>query len=150
RRRLLHQVPTRRGREGGRPRALHGTIAGLRRPQYDLGPPIMRRRWYARRELEAVLLVVVAGLVAFGVNAALRLAVDTVPEASDIPPPPSPAEPLDAYAPIAARDVFNSAAPVAARTTAAWRLVGIGFQGDDARAAIEDTATHRQTLVRVG
>src|SRR5262245_1196121 len=110
----------------------------------------MLRPWYARRGLELALLVVVAALAAFGVNAALRLATATVP-----PPPPPPSlatvapEPLEAWAPIADRDVFNPPeARRAARTT--LRLVGVGFQAGEARAAVEDVTTHRQDLVRVG
>lgn len=110
----------------------------------------MPRPWYAWRGLELALLVLVASLAAFGVNAALRLAAATVP-----PPPPTPPmaalapEPLEAWAPIADRDVFNPPdARQAARTT--LRLVGVGFQAGDARAAVEDLSTHRQDLVRVG
>jgi general secretion pathway protein C len=103
-----------------------------------------------RRELELALLVVSSALAAYGVNAALRLA------AGDVLPPPSVAiaapaasEPLEAWAPIAARDIFNGARPPAGGD-ATRRLVGVGFQGGDARAAIEDLRTHRQELVGVG
>ena len=111
----------------------------------------MSRPWYARRELELALLVVAIALAVFGVNATVRLAVDTIPPA---PPPramPRAAapEPLAAWEPIAARDLFNgtAAAPAA---DGKRRLVGVGFQGGEARAAIEDTRTHRQELVGVG
>jgi len=111
----------------------------------------MLRPWYARRELELALLVTSTALAAFGVNAALRLAADTLPAAE--PPtadaPPAAIEPLDAWAPIAARDLFNG--PGAERVgDGSRRLVGVGFQGGEARAAIEDVRTHRQDLVRVG
>ena len=113
--------------------------------------PAMSRSWYARRELELALLVVSTALAVFGVNAAVRLAIDTVPSATAVNSLPRPAapEPLDAWAPIAARDVFNGTAP-SAGGDATRRLVGVGFQGGEARAAIEDTRTHRQELVRVG
>jgi len=111
----------------------------------------MRRPWHARRGLELALLVAVAGLAAFGVSAALRTIADTLPA-----PPPArttslpPAEPLDAWAPIAARDIFNGVARGEKRDEAPIRLVGVGFQGGEARAAVEDVATRRQDLVRVG
>jgi type II secretory pathway component PulC len=110
----------------------------------------MRRPWYARRELELALLVVLAALAAVGVNAALRLVADDVPGATPLRVSmPAASEPLAAWAPITARDIFNGAgAATPARST--WRLVGVGFQGGEARAAVEDTRTHRQTLVRAG
>src|SRR5690242_8291853 len=101
----------------------------------------MSRPWYVRRELELALLVVSSALAAYGVNAALRLAADDVP-------PPAPVvhaaaaapEPLDAWAPIAERDIFNGArAPSSGDATR--RLVGVGFQAGEARAAIEDLRT---------
>ena len=104
--------------------------------------------WYARRELELALLVVLAGLAAGGVSAALRLAVDTLPPPAPVVAP-SRIEPLEAYAPIAARDLFNGPTAVHGND-GHLRLVGVGFQGGDARAAVEDASTHRQTLVRVG
>ncbi|HXJ37408.1 MAG TPA: hypothetical protein VMS22_25550 [Candidatus Eisenbacteria bacterium] len=111
----------------------------------------MHRSWHGRRGLELALLLVVAGLAAYGVSAALRAAVDPLP-----PEPPSPAasrapvEPIDAYAPIAARDLFNAQATGTGRGGATIRLVGVGFQAGEARAAVEDLTTHRQDLVRVG
>jgi general secretion pathway protein C len=104
--------------------------------------------WYARRELELALLVVVVALAAIGANAWLELLTDEPPAAGATPPPaPAAAEPLEAWAPIAARDLFNGSGPAA---DAAWRLVGVGFQGGEARAAIENTRTRRQELVRTG
>jgi general secretion pathway protein C len=110
----------------------------------------MSRPWYVRRELELALLVVSSALAAYGVNAALRLAADDVPSAAPIATTaPVASEPLEAWAPIAARDIFNGAqAPATGDATR--RLVGVGFQGGDARAAIEDLRTHRQELVGVG
>ena len=111
----------------------------------------MCRSWYARRELELALLVVFTALAVFGVNAAVRLAIDTVPPATVMNPLPRSAvpEPLEAWAPIAARDIFNGTTP-SSSDDSVQRLVGVGFQGGEARAAIEDTRTHRQELVRVG
>jgi general secretion pathway protein C len=113
----------------------------------------MPRPWYARRELELALLVVVAALAAVGANAALRLATTPLPEAGPLSPAPRPAthEPLEAWAPIAARDIFNGGAPATRNAKdAPLRLVGVGFQGGEARAVIEDTRTRRQELVRAG
>jgi general secretion pathway protein C len=103
-----------------------------------------------RRELELALLVVSSALAAYGVNATLRLAADEGPAAAPVTvAAPAASEPLEAWAPIAARDIFNGAhAPATADATR--RLVGVGFQGGEARAAIEDLRTHRQELVRVG
>jgi general secretion pathway protein C len=111
----------------------------------------MSRPWYARRELELALVAMSTALAVFGVNAAVRLAVDDVPAATPVSALPRTAapEPLDAWAPIAARDLFNGDATPGSRD-AARRLVGVGFQGGEARAAIEDVRTHRQELVGVG
>src|SRR5262245_60600997 len=111
----------------------------------------MSRPWYARRELELALLVVATALAAVGVNAGLRLAASDVPVATAplAPPLPAPGGPLEAWAPIAARDIFNGPRASAPADTSR-RLVGVGFQGGEARAAIEDTRTHHQELVRVG
>jgi general secretion pathway protein C len=111
----------------------------------------MSRPWYVRREPELALLVASAALAAFGVTAALRLVADPLPtpEPAYAAPTPVAIEPLDAWAPIAARDIFNP--PGAERgSDGSRRLVGVGFQGGEARAAIEDARTHRQDLVRVG
>jgi general secretion pathway protein C len=112
----------------------------------------MLHAWRIERGLELALSLVVAGLVALAANATVRLALDDVP-----PPPAAPAaaparhaEPLDAYAVVAARDIFNPARHDAATAAGGLRLVGVGFRGGEARAALEDTATHRQTLVGVG
>ena len=111
----------------------------------------MSRPWYARRELELALLAMTTALAVLGVNAAVRLALDGVPAATPVSALPRAAapEPLDAWAPIAARDLFNGDDAPASRD-AARRLVGVGFQGGEARAAIEDARTHRQELVGVG
>jgi len=111
----------------------------------------MSRPWYARRELELALLAMSTALAVLGVNAAVRLALDDAPAATPVSALPRAAarEPLEAWAPIAARDLFNGdVAPAAG--DAKRRLVGVGFQGGEARAAIEDVRTHRQDLVGVG
>jgi len=61
------------------------------------------------------------------------------------------AEPLDAFQTIATRDVFNGTRDVSpARPRLALRLWGIGMHADRAYAVIEDPATGRQALYRVG
>src|SRR5438445_6677801 len=107
-----------------------------------------------RLALELALLALVAYLAAVGVTTGLGTAVDDVPSA--------PAEaaavasrapaPLADYALIAERDVFNPArgggnGPSGPERLRLW---GVGLQGREARAVIEDTATHRQELYRVG
>jgi general secretion pathway protein C len=110
----------------------------------------MSRPWYVRRELELALLVVSSALAAYGVNAALRLAAADVPPAAPVTvAAPAVSEPLDAWAPIAARDIFNGTRPRTAGETTR-RLVGVGFQAGEARAVVEDLRTHRQELVGVG
>jgi len=110
---------------------------------------------FARRQqlaLELVLVALVAYLAATGVSAALRTAVDDVPPA----PPPTGApssstpRPLADYAVIAARDIFNPSAGADAARHRSLRLWGVGLDGHDSRAVIEDTTTHRQELYRVG
>jgi general secretion pathway protein C len=105
-----------------------------------------------RLAIEAGLLALVAGLAAFGVSAATRLAAE-----APLPPPepvraPAAAgtEPLEAYAAIAARDLFNAEPPARRARGPVLRLWGVGMLGGDARAVIEDAATGRQDLYRVG
>ena len=108
-----------------------------------------------RLAIELALLALVAYLAALGGSAALRAAV------ADVPPPPaeverpapaSGARPLAEYAIITERDVFNPAGTPRAGTTdhPALRLWGVGLDGREARAVIEDLATHRQDLYRIG
>src|SRR6266852_1223938 len=108
-----------------------------------------------RLALELVLLALVAYLAAVGVTTGLGTAVD------DVPPAPAEAAaavashgtaPLADYALIAERDVFNPArgGGNGPSSPARLRLWGVGLQGREARAVIEDTATHRQELYRVG
>src|SRR5213592_2206048 len=108
-----------------------------------------------RLALELALLALVAYLAAVGVTTGLGTAVD------DVPPAPAEAAaavashapaPLADYALIAERDVFNPArgGGNGSSSHARLRLWGVGLQGREARAVIEDTATHRQELYRVG
>src|SRR5262245_40999476 len=107
-----------------------------------------------RLAVELVLLALVAYLAALGVSAGLRSTLD------DVPPAPAAAAVLEApeatgsladYAVIAERDIFN---PPGGDTkpagNPALRLWGVGVQGSQSRAVIEDTATHRQDLYGVG
>lgn len=107
-----------------------------------------------RLALEAALALLFTGFVAFGLSTVLRTTLDDVPPATEVPATADahPLEPLDAYAVIATRDVFNPGGEgaVAATSTAALRLWGTGLHGGEARAVIEDVAAHRQDLYRVG
>ena len=109
-----------------------------------------------RLALELGLLVLVAWVAALAVTSALRVAVDDVPPALAAAEAPAVATPtpgpLADYAVIATRDVFNPApaASGASGRHGTLRLWGVGLQGSDARAVIEDTTTHRQELYRVG
>jgi len=111
----------------------------------------MLPRW-TPRALEVALLVLVAALAAFGVSTALRLATDDVPAAAAAAAtPPATLAPLEAFATIAERDLFNAGAPSASPAAdGRLRVVGVGMQGTQAWAAVEDTTTHRQTLVHAG
>jgi general secretion pathway protein C len=105
-----------------------------------------------RLALELGLLALVVALLASNVSSGLRAfawtpPVDTTSAADAATRATVP--PLDAYAVIAARDVFNPAAAPEPLTDG-LRLWGIGLHGTSAHAVIEDTATHRQELYRVG
>ena len=112
---------------------------------------------FARRHrlvLELALVALVAYLGALGVSTGVRLAVDDLP-----PPPADPASapaaapaPLEDYAAIATRDIFNPPHGTGGASSGATtlRLWGVGLDGREARAVIEDTTTHRQELYRVG
>src|SRR5881409_2087341 len=108
-----------------------------------------------RLALELALLALVAYLAAVLVTTGLGTAVDDVPpapvEAAAAVASRAPA-PLADYALIAERDLFNPArgGGNGPSSHARLRLWGVGLQGRDARAVIEDTATHRQELYRVG
>src|ERR1700675_3542438 len=106
-----------------------------------------------RLALEAALTLLLTSFVAFGLSTALRTTLDDAPHPSEAPVTADnhALEPLDAYAVIATRDVFNpgdGAATVAPAT--ALRLWGTGLHGGEARAVIEDVAAHRQDLYRIG
>jgi len=112
---------------------------------------------FARRHrlaIEVLLLVSVAYLAAAGASAALRNATLSLPPPPDAtaPIPAAPVAPLADYAIIAERDIFNPTPTGGggATRTGALRLWGIGMHGDEARAVIEDAATRRQELYRVG
>jgi len=103
--------------------------------------------------LELLLLGVLALLAAVGVSGTARLLLDDAPApraGSDPPATPAAPEPLEAFRPIAARDLFNGGAAARSGPRLALRLWGIGMHGDQAYAVIEDTATGRQDLHRVG
>jgi general secretion pathway protein C len=103
--------------------------------------------------VELGLLAIVAYLAGLGVRQAVLARLDAAP-----PAPPAVTRagdavgPLADYAVIAERDLFNVAhdAVAAEPRAAALRLWGIAFAGDEARAIIEDTATHTQALYRLG
>lgn len=105
-----------------------------------------------RLGIELTLLGCVVLLGALAVRTGIRAAVVTAP-------PPEPARragpttpslgPLEAYDAIAARDVFNAGAPSGERTSG-FVLLGVGLNGEAAHAVVEDPATSKQTLVRVG
>lgn len=107
----------------------------------------------APRPLELGLLAVVVALAAFGASAALRAATWTVP-----PPDDADAErltatappPLDAYAIVAARDVFNPAPAGEGLRIDDLVLQGVGIHGPQAHAVLEDVRSRQQRLVRVG
>src|SRR5215813_9991807 len=112
-----------------------------------------------RLAIELALLALVASLAALGASAVLRLAFDEVPASDEALPPAAAAAPvgaLDDYAVITARDLFNPAPATAEAATRApvtggsLHLWGVALQGREARAVIEDAATHHQDLYRVG
>jgi general secretion pathway protein C len=109
----------------------------------------------SRRTVELLLLGLAAWLAALGATTALRIAVDDVPPAVAAPDAPAveTLEPLTAYAAITEGAVFGPAAATrrgdGARPSA-LRLWGVAFTGDEARAVVEDTASGRQDLYRVG
>src|SRR5438046_161089 len=112
-----------------------------------------------RLAIELALLAFVASLAALGVSATLRLAFDEVPAPDEALPPTAaaaPIGPLDDYAVITARDLFNPAPATAEAVSGApgtggsLHLWGVALQGREARAVIEDAATHHQDLYRVG
>lgn len=104
-----------------------------------------------RLAIEIALLACVVALLAVGVSTTLRLATWTVPPSAAAAPRAVAQAPLDSYAVIAARDLFNPVAPQADDAdTEGLRLRGVGFHGGVAHAIIGDDATGRQELYRVG
>jgi general secretion pathway protein C len=107
-----------------------------------------------RLAIELLLLVSVAYLAAVGVSTALETATLTLPPPAEphAPAAVAPLAPLADYAIIAERDIFNPTPAAGGATTHAGtlRLWGIGMHGNEARAVIEDPATRRQELYRVG
>lgn len=104
-----------------------------------------------RLAIEIALLACVVALVAVGVSTSLQLATWSVPPATVATPAAASQAPLEQYAVIAARDLFNPVATEVADTgTDGLRLRGVGFHGGIAHAIIGDDATGRQELYRVG
>jgi general secretion pathway protein C len=121
-----------------------------------------------RPVLVGVHLVLLAGIAWFGARATSALVAGRLdaPRAASVPPPApaavaAPAEPKSAYAVIHERDVFNATkgrAPVdgpagnAKRTALNEKLWGTALDADPSRsyAIIEDQATRKQALYRVG
>ena len=114
--------------------------------------PASRRLWLA---LEIGLAALVVSLAALGVSEGLRAAT-----AGDVAIPPTPTSraerlpqapgPLETYAVIASRDVFNPAPDGERRITDGLRLWGVGLHGPRGHAVIEDQAARRQDLYAVG
>ncbi len=104
--------------------------------------------------IELALFAAIAALAGSGVNAALRLRLAgslPVDDAAATAPTTPPLAPLAEFAVIAERDVFNPGRTSGDATrNATLRLHGVGLHGGAATAAIEDTASHRQDLYRVG
>lgn len=105
-----------------------------------------------RLAIEIALLACVVALLAVGVSTSLQLATWSVPPAPATQARVAAAgHPLETYAVITARDLFNpSATSQADAGTDGLRLWGVGFHGGIAHAVIEDDATGRQELYRVG
>jgi general secretion pathway protein C len=105
-----------------------------------------------RLAIELALLALVAYLAALGVSASARLAFDELPAplAAAAVAPSAPL-PLEAYAVIAERGLFDpSTAGPGSADTRGLRLTGVALEGPQARAVIEDGTTRRQDLYRVG
>jgi general secretion pathway protein C len=107
-----------------------------------------------RLAIELALLALVAYLAALGVSLGVRSSLDDVPPApAEAAPVPAAPAPLAEYAVIAERDIFNphdAGDPATRAPAGALRLFGVALDGPEARAVIEDAATGRQDLYRVG
>ncbi len=109
-----------------------------------------------RLALEIGLAALVVTLAAYGVSAGLRVATsDSVRARPDLPgatglrPAHAPG-PLESYAVIATRDLFNPAPDADRRLTDGLRLWGVGLHGARGHAVIEDVEARRQDLFHVG
>jgi general secretion pathway protein C len=130
-------------------------LAKLTIVQYEARAFAMPASRRLRLALELGLVLVVVTLAAYGVSAGLRVAtsgdvpIDVVRSrpADDAQRRPAP---LDAYAVIAARDVFNPIATGERQIAEGLRLWGVGLHGTRGHAVIEDQQTHRQDLYHVG
>ena len=114
--------------------------------------PASRRLWLA---LEIGLAALVVTLAALGVSAGLRAVTSddvSVPSGANARAPrlPQTPDPLESYAVIATRDVFNPALDGDRRLTDGLRLWGVGLHGARGHAVIEDREAQRQDLYRVG
>ena len=114
--------------------------------------PASRRLWLA---LEIGLAALVVSLAALGVSEGLRAATsddvaitpNAISRTERLPQAPGP---LEAYAVIASRDVFNPAPDGERRITDGLRLWGVGLHGARGHAVIEDQGARRQDLYAVG
>ena len=114
--------------------------------------PASRRLWLA---LEIGLAALVVTLAAYGISAGLHAATSgQIPPAatptSATHPGPQPPGPLESYAIIATRDLFNPVAAGDRRLADGLKLWGVGLHGARGHAVIEDVGAHRQELYRVG
>lgn len=107
-----------------------------------------------RNALDTALAILVVCFVALAVTSGIRTATgDATFDVADGPPPRGavqPVGPLDDYAVIAARDVFNPAATSGPGAAQGLRLWGVALHGEDAVAVIADAETGRQELYRLG
>jgi type II secretion system protein C len=113
----------------------------------------MARRRQHGSLIELGLLVLCAWLAAVGVTTGVDIALDASPTTAPAPVGPAPVldlEPVDAYAVIATTDLFGSQGGEPGDATAALRLWGVGFDGEDAWAVIEIEDSGEQGLYRVG
>lgn len=107
-----------------------------------------------RLALEIGLAALVVTLAAYGVSAGLAAATSGgVPDliAPVLPAPlPRALDPLESYAVIQTRDLFNPLPEVDRRLTDGLTLWGVGLHGARGHAVIEDVEARRQELYRVG
>src|SRR5262245_32477909 len=114
--------------------------------------PASRRRWLALEIGLAALVVILAALcVSAGLRAVASDDVTVLAAACSFPPRlPERPGPLQSYAVIAPRDVFNPAPEADRRLADGLRLWGVGLHGPRGHAVIEDRDAGRQDLYRVG